>query len=62
MLALPVLVTPAVELSLFGLDTEVKTVLGRQRVPHPYVLAVFECLVFVSSGGDAVKSQLSEQR
>lgn len=51
-----------VELALFGLDTEMEAMLRRQGVPHPYVVAAFECFVFVADRGHAVKARLTEER
>ena len=51
-----------VEFALLDLDSEVEPVLGGQGVAHPDVLAVFERLVLVPGGGDAVETQLAKQR
>jgi len=53
---------PGVELAFLDLNAEVETVLRGQGVAHPDVFAVFEGLVLVAGGGDAVEAQLAEER
>ncbi len=61
-LACPDFVPPrGVDLALLGLDPEVEVVLGWQGVAHPDVFAVFQRLVLVAGGGDAVKAQLAKE-
>jgi hypothetical protein len=54
-----VLVPDASSFPLFAWDAEVEDVLGRQRVPHPDVLAVFERLVLVACRRDPLRSASS---
>ena len=44
------------------LDAEIQHMLGRQNIPHPDVLAVFQRLIFVACSGDSMKAKLTKQR
>ncbi|WP_175596138.1 hypothetical protein [Thermomonospora catenispora] len=54
--------TSCVDLSAFGLDSEVKKVPSWKRVAHPDAFAILKCFISMSCCGYAMISELPEER